>query len=339
MVTRLEVAKLAGVSESTVSRVINESGYVSRDVKVRVLQSIKELNYVPNRIARSLRMQESKQIACVTQSITNSFYSEIVTGIEEIALTNDFTFSLFQVNRKKSDFLKMALEGFYDGIIILSPFEVMRIIDLEEIHKSLPTVMYWDRELPTTIPHVFIDLKEAMRNLVRYLICQGHKEIILLSYKFNEPWENPRYQGYVEAMKEYGIPIKPYYMVFVEELHDTLTVGHQLMTKFLNEGHSFSAVVGSNDLLALGAMRAIMERGKRVPDDISVVGIDDVELSNIFLPSLTTIQIPKRLIGQTLMKQLLSFINRKEDMPQSITFDTNLIERESVKGLVIQDYS
>ncbi|UOF88711.1 LacI family transcriptional regulator [Fodinisporobacter ferrooxydans] len=330
MATRQDVAKLAGVSPSTVSRVINENGYVAEDVRKRVKQAIQELNYIPNRVARSLRMQKCRQIACITPSISNSFYHEIVMGIEEIALENGYTFSLYNLTYEKREYLKLILEGFHDGVILLQPSEVEKILPLEQIAKHLPISMYCDRREVAAIPHVYVNLRRAMRKNVSHLIRLGHRDIIFLGYEFHAPEENPRFQGYVDAMNEFGLPILPHHQQFIPDLKDTLTVGYQKMIEFLERGMTCTAVVASNDLLAVGAMRAFTERGMRVPDDVSITGVDDSEISRLITPSLSTIGIPKQEIGNLLMRQLLDQINGMQTVYPAIEVSTELIMRESV---------
>jgi DNA-binding LacI/PurR family transcriptional regulator len=333
MATRQDVAKSAGVSPSTVSRVINENGYVAQIVRERVLKAIQELNYIPNRAARSLRLRECRQIACITPSINNWFYTEILEGIEERALENGYTFSLYNINYEKREYLKVVLEGLYDGLIVLAPYELRKIMSLEEISNRLPVSLYWDREEQTSISHVYVNLRKAMKQAVSHLIDQGHQEIIFLGYEFQSPLENPRYQGYMDAMEEYGLPVSPYYLSFIEEYSDTLTTGYRKVKEFIRQDHSFTSIVACNDLLAVGAMRALIESGKKVPHDISVVGIDDIELASIVSPPLTTMCIPKRKIGNMLASQLLSQINGDKELEHSLSYDANLIIRESVKSI------
>jgi DNA-binding LacI/PurR family transcriptional regulator len=333
MPTRLDVAKMAGVSQSTVSRVLNDNGYVAHHVRDRVQKAISELNYVPNRLARSLRMQECKQIVCITPSISNMFYSEVVAGIEETTLENGYTLSLYNITYERREYLKVVLEGFYDGLIILAPVELKKIMDLEEIAKYLPTSLYWDQEVKPAIAHVCVDLRDAMRKAVSHLIQQGHKEIVFLGYQFKSQSENPRYQGYIDAMNEYGLPVLPHYTQYMEELNDTLTTGYRKVKEFILQDLPFTAIVAANDLMAVGAMRALMESGKQVPHDVSVLGVDDIELSSLVFPALTTVSIPKRKIGNMLANQLLAQINGKENIASSITFNTDLIIRESVRSI------
>nr|WP_040289559.1 LacI family DNA-binding transcriptional regulator [Alicyclobacillus hesperidum] len=330
MVTSRDVARKAGVSPATVSRVLNNSGYVAADVRERVNQAIRELNYVPNRLAQGLRKQRYGQIACVMPSIRNPFYHEVVAGIEDIGLTKGYTFSLFNRISKKEEYLKVILEGFYDGIIFLSPFEVEKVYDISEIAKQIPTVVYSDRGHAFGVPHVYVNLREAMRTNVTKLIQDGHRQILFLGYQFEEESENPRYQGYMDAMLEYGLQVPKRLLEFIPDFEDTLSIGYQSISRILQESCGFTAIAASNDLLAIGAMRALNDHGLRVPDDVSVTGIDDIEIARAVTPTLTTMRIPKREIGRELIAILLERIESDDSNDcRVVEVVTEFIRRES----------
>lgn len=331
MATNRDVARRAGVSPATVSRVLNESGYVAADVRERVNRAIADLNYVPNRLARGLRKQHYGQIACVMPSIRNPFYHEIVMGIEEVGLTNGYTFSLFNRITKKEDYLKVILEGFYDGIIFLSPFEVEKVYDIAEIGRTIPTVVYDDRGHPFQVPHVYLDLRKTMNTNVSNLIRDGHEEILFLGYEFADEFDNPRYQGYIDAMAQHGRTVSPELLRFIPDFGDTLSGGYECMRGILAEGLRFTAVAASNDLLAIGAMRALKQHGVHVPDDVSIVGVDDIEMSRLVTPTLTTARIPKHQIGDQLMNLLLRQIKGELIEETVIEVETEYIARESTK--------
>lgn len=342
MVTRKEVALKAGVSPSTVSRVINNNGYVALEARKRIEAAIAELNYIPNRAAQNLRMKSYKQIACISPSISNSFFSEMFMGIEEMAIEVGYSLSLYNITKKKSDFLKQVVEGPYDGLILLASHELIMIKDILENIKKMPLSIYWDRidkiniPLKAEIPHVYIDLKKVLRQSVDFLITNGHKEILFLGHYYQkEKGSNPRYKGYEMAMKEHNLPIKDYYRIFVEMYEDKLTTGYEAIKMLLDKGHPFTAVAASNDLLAAGAIRAIIESGKKVPEDISVIGVDNIELAKIVTPTLTTMNIPKREIGRMLVQQLMDQLQDENTIEKSIEVEVTLKERESVKNLLI----
>ncbi|MFJ5623175.1 LacI family DNA-binding transcriptional regulator [Peribacillus loiseleuriae] len=331
MVTRREVAQKAGVSPSTVSRVINNNGYVAAEARERVEAAITELNYIPNRAAQNLRMKSYKQIACITPSITNSFFTEMFVGIEEMALERGYSLSLYNITKERKDYLKQVLEGPYDGMILLASYELSSIMDFDKNALNMPLSLYLDRFLETDIPHVFVDLKKAMRQSVEHLIQNGHKDIIFLGHYFDEDYGNARFEGYESAMRAHHLPIKEYYKRFIEMYEDKLTTGYSGIKSLLDNGQSFTAVAASNDLLAAGAMRAIIESGKKVPDDISVIGVDNIELAKIVTPTLTTMNIPKREIGRRLVQQLLDQLHNEKKVETFIEAEVTLIERESVK--------
>jgi DNA-binding LacI/PurR family transcriptional regulator len=330
MVTRREVAEQAGVSPSTVSRVINNNGYVSEDVRKRIEAAIAELNYIPNRAAQNLRMKSYKQIACLTPSISNPFYSEMFAGIEEMALEKGYSLSLYNITKERRNYLRQVIEGPYDGMILLAPYELSSIIDFHKGALNIPLSVYWDRPEKVDIPHVFVDMEKVMRQSVKYLIESGHKEIIYLGH-YDENQANPRYKGYEDAMKEHDLPIKEYYKNSIGTYEDKLTVGYDAMKALLENGKPFTAVAATNDSLAAGAIRAIIESGKKVPDDISVIGVDNIELARMLTPTLTTINIPKIEIGRLLVKQLVEQIRNEWKMGQNIEGEVTIIERESVK--------
>lgn len=332
MVTRIEVADRAGVSPSTVSRVINNNGYVAEDVRKRIEAAIAELNYIPNRAAQNLRMKSYKQIACLTPSIRNPFYLEMFAGIEEMALEIGYSLSLYNITKERRNYLRRVVEGPYDGMILLAPYELSSIMDFNKGAVKMPLSVYWDRPEKTDIPHVFVDMEKVMRQSVEYLIESGHKEIIYLGH-YDEKQANPRYKGYENAMKAQGVPIKEYYKNSIGTYEDKLSVGYDAIKVLLGKGQPFTAVAATNDSLAAGAIRAIIESGRKVPDDISVIGVDNIELAKIVTPTLTTMNIPKIEIGRLLVKQLLDQIHNERKLARNIEEEVTLIERESVKRI------
>ena len=342
MVTRKDVALKAGVSPSTVSRVINNNGYVALEARKRIEAAIAELNYIPNRAAQNLRTKSYKQIACISPSISNSFFTEMFMGIEEMAIRAGYSLSLYNITKRKKKLFKASLEGPYDGMILLASHELIIIKEFLENMQNMPLSIYWDRiekiNIPrkAEIPHVYIDLQKVMRQSVEYLIANGHNEILFLGHYYSkERNSNSRYMGYEMAMKEHHLPIKDYYRIFIEMYEDKLSTGYEAIKMLLDKGQYFTAVAASNDLLAAGAIRAIIESGKRVPEDISVIGVDNIELAKIVTPTLTTMNIPKREIGRMLVQQLMDQIHNENTIEKSIEVEVMLKERESVKNLII----
>lgn len=330
LVTRRDVAELAGVSSSTVSRVLN-NGYVSEDVRVRVEKAIQTLNYVPNRVAQSLRMQKLRQISCITHNIANPFYSEVLLGIEEAAYHSGYTFSLYNANFEVRDYEHVVQQGLHDGLIVMSPVELMS--QLKNVMQSLPTVVLWDWSSQSPIPSVHVDLEKTMRTGVEYLAQNGHEKIVFLGMDARNSQENPRLHGYVQAMQDYGLMVDESMLQLIPKWQDNFRNGYNQMKRRLLAGLDFTAVAASNDLLAVGALRAIQESGLRVPDDVSIIGVDDIELSQMVTPSLTTVRIPKREIGWSLFELLHGLMNGDVKRNATVEHKTELVVRESVASI------
>ncbi|MBM7663166.1 DNA-binding LacI/PurR family transcriptional regulator [Bacillus mesophilus] len=334
--TRLDVAKRAGVSPTTVSRVLNNNGYVSEDVRERVLLAIKELEYVPNRIARSLRTQKVGQVACITHGLSNPFYAEIVQGIEEVVIENGYTFSIYSTSLQRENLFNLVYDGFYDGLIILTESEFIDVVDFQQVKERIPISVYGDFDNETSVPNVSVNLYEAMKKSVTYLLDSGHTEIVYLGYSkhgIDGVKENPRFNGYADTLSSNGVMLSSDHLLYVPNWQDTLSSGYNKVIELLNKNISFTAIAACNDLMAIGAIRALNERGIRVPEDVSVTGFDDVEIARMFNPALTTISLPNRLIGRSLMEILLQQLKGNTDV-RSIEYVPELIIRESVKQII-----
>ncbi|MCY0886888.1 MAG: LacI family DNA-binding transcriptional regulator [Alicyclobacillaceae bacterium] len=330
MTSRREVARQAKVSPTTVSRVTNGNGYVSPEARRRVLDAVRDLNYFPNKTARSLRMQSSMEIACITHNIVNPFYGEMVLGIEEVAVRHGYSLSIYIENFDERDYQRMFHENSYEGLIVLSPVELNRVLGLSELKEVLPTVVYWDWSGESPLSAVTVDLRTAMRQLTNHLIVRGHRDIVFLGHETMTPEENPRYLGYLDAHAERGLSVSSENVQLVEGWHDSSTDGYQFLRKVLQRHSPFTAVAASTDMLAIGAMKALSEFGLRVPEDVSVVGCDNLELSALVTPSLTTVNIPRRAIGRALMNALLNKLGNSSEAYET-QFDTTLVLRDSVR--------
>jgi|SRR5690625_71841 len=337
MVTRREVAQLAGVSPTTVSRIINENGYVSEEVRIRVLKAIDELGYVPNRVARSLRTQKSKQIACITYGLTNTFYAEIVQGIEEKALESGYTFSIYSSHIDKQQFNQLILGGFYDGLIILTPSEFLESVEFQKIKSFIPISVYWDLGVEIDVPHIKIDLKTAMEKMINNLVDNGHSRIVYLGSTEDGPGikEDQRLRGYMKAIKQRGISLSDDYLLNVPSWEDTAAQGYMKVKELIKKQLPFTAIAACNDLMAIGAIKALIESGFQVPKDISVTGFDNINIASMLTPALTTISFPKKEIGRSLMKLLLRQINGEEFAGEVIGYTADIIHRETVRNILV----
>lgn len=306
MSMRKDVAALAGVSESTVTRVLS-GGYVSPDARKRVVAAIAALDYKPNAFARALRTRQTGQIACMAPTIDNPFFSEIILGIEEIAIQHGYVLTIYSTHVMQPKLGAMMLPGRQDALIVLSPGQLDHWLVSELRSKDEPMVVFWDWGNRTEYPSVIVDLEAGLRQCVQHLLSQGHRQIGYLGYEPSGQDANPRLQGFYAEHAAHGLPVHPSQVELIAGT-GTFEEGYKGMGRLIAKNPRLTSVVASNDLMAIGAIRLIRDVGRTVPGDISVVGCDDIPVSAMYDPALTTLRIPKREVGNELMRLILTML-------------------------------
>ncbi|WP_041087466.1 LacI family DNA-binding transcriptional regulator [Jeotgalibacillus soli] len=327
MVKMSDVAKLAEVSNATVSRVLSSPENVREETRKRVLESIKELNYQPNTIARSFRKMETKSILVIVPDVTNQFFSEVLRGIEQKAGENGYQVLLGNSNNdveKEYDFLNQLRQRQADGMILLTARMKQEVI--EEFSEDFPVVLACEYKEGSSIPTVSIDNISGARKATEHLINLGHKRIAHLSGPMEVILSRDRLKGYHQAMLRNELETDS---VLVQEGDYSYEAGYNLMNKLCALEEPPTAVFAANDEMAIGAIKAAKENFFRVPEDIAVVGFDDIKISSIFEPSLTTVSQPKLEIGEKAMELLLKQMNFEELNRKQIVLEDKLILRQS----------
>jgi LacI family transcriptional regulator len=330
-VTINDIAKMAGVSKATVSRVINKSKYVSPEIYERVMKVIKETEYNPSSIARSLVSKETKIIGLLTPDISNPFYSELVKGMVEVANKYDYNIllcnSFFQTN-KEAEFLKILSDKEVDGIIFMTN-------EITEKHKEFfrkykkPVVTVNRKFWGFNIPNVDIDNFKAAYDATEYLIKLNHKRIAIIRAPLDDETSGvTRFEGYRKALRDYEIPFDE---GLVKEGNFKANTGYKAMEEFLKLDNPPTAVFCVNDEMACGAVRCIIEKGLRVPDDISVVGFDDIPLASLFIPSITTVSQPIYDMGVLAMELICRMIKGEQVEVKTYILPHKLVVRQSTK--------
>lgn len=324
MATRYDVAKISGVSSATVSHVINNTKYVSPELKERVLQAINKLDYKPNIVARSLVTKSTKHVGILVNDITNPYYGEIAQGMEEIAQQNGYMVSLCMASGNADSYISSIMQRQMDGLFIATvcnKFSREQIQQLSNMNVKIVNDQY------SIGSSVYFNYSGAIDNLVKYFADMGHKRIGLLSgldIKSNDP----RYKNYKDAVQKYGLDSDDNLVVEGMFPYNTdFYSGYEAMKKLLNRVTRVTAVMTTNDYMAFGAMKAIKEAGLRIPEDISIAGCDDVFLSECVDPQLTTIRVPKKEMGRQGMYLILNEINKKTTA--SIELVADLVIRKS----------
>lgn len=311
MATIIEVAKHAGVSIASVSRVVNSSRSVSKDVTDRVTQACKELNYIPNTLAKSMRTRKSNYIGIIISDIADSFFTELYTTIQMKAKKEGYKTIL--INGPFLD-LEDTIQNLYhwniEGVIICfaNPDRKWKSV-LQRYEKNIPFVIMETVVSYENYSKVYVNVEEGMYAAVKYLIDKGHRRIAYFRGDMNLP--DGRYDGYLRALKEAGIVLDK--KIVIECEYD-IAGGKSAVSKILLLRQRPTAIVTINDTIAFGAVKYMLENGIKIPEEISIIGFDDNPMAQITHPELSTVRIPIRTLADSaytiLMKNIKSANNR-----------------------------
>jgi len=326
--TMRDVAKLAGVSVATVSHVVNGTRHVEEDTRARVLAAIRELEYRPSGIARSLATNETKTIGVVVSDIRNYFFGELVSGIEDVVRPQGYRLTLCntaEILEREALYLDYLLEQRVDGIIAAATSRKWDV--LTQIDRTHTKVVYVDRLFEgLSAPYVGVDNVGAAYEGIQYLIGKGHRKIGILAGFQRLSTMRERLLGYKQAMQDAGLDVRDEWIV-----KGPLGVleGKKAMFQLLGQPDPPTAVFISNNLLSLGALLAVKEAGTRCPKGVSILGFDDHPWAAVSNPPLTVIRQPSQQVGRIAAELLLELING-EEVDDVIRLECDLIERESV---------
>ncbi len=335
-VTIYDVAKRAKVSISTASKALNDRRDVSEATKQRVREIAKELNYEPSHFARALATRKTNNIGVITVRyfktpiLTNPFYSKIIEGIEEQLIgtgLNLLTNILSKEQLESMEIPRMIKEKNVDGVVLMGHMN-REFIDMLN-QKGIPMVMIDNYFEGSPIKYVIADNIDGAYQVVSYLINTGHKKIAYLAvskerYSFKE-----REKGYRKALEEKGLPVDERFILYSSEQGDEQD--YNWMKKVFEYDEKPDALFVCNDVNAILAINMLNDLGIKVPDDISVAGFDNIDLTQHFIPSITTVDIPKDLMGKKAVEILLNMIAKKKEGIEDIIFPTQLIIRNSTK--------
>ena len=297
MATMKDVAQRAGVSPSTVSHVINETRFVSQQLRDRVLRAMSELNYQPSAVARSLRTKKTQVVALVIPDITNPYFPEVARGVQDVAEENEYSVILCNTDRvrgRELRFLK-ALRGQWVDGLILNPSEVTSG-DLQDLQDAqIPVVLIGSQIDHPDLDVVMVDNVQGAYDAVSHLIDLGHRRIGLVGGPRAASSGEQRFQGYIRALADHDIPVDE---EIITEGRFTREGGYESMKRLLALQSPPTAVFASSDVMAIGALMAIQEQGLQVPNDVSLVGFDDIAEASTTTPRLTTVSQPKYQTGE-----------------------------------------
>ncbi len=327
------IAEHAGVSKSTVSRVLNNKDDVSETTREKVMEVIKNLNYKPNSSAKGLASQKTKTVGLVVSEITNSFFSMFVKGAEDKAMEENYNIMLANSNWVVEEELKCIRifeEGRVDGILKISGGgdELLNDYLNSLANKEMPLIVV-DRKMDNeNIPKVNVDNIDGAYKGTKYLLGLGHKKIAFVKGDDIAASDASidRVKGYQKALSESNIDYQVIEPGFFDR-EDAFTA-----TENIIKNHpEITAIFYASDMMAVGGLKALKKAGFKVPEDISVLGFDDIELASIIDPALSTLSQPRYKMGYLGMKKLIDKLEGKpkEVYEEDIIFELELIERES----------
>lgn len=317
-ITIKDIAKICGVGVSTVSRAMNNHPDINPATKERIMQIIEEHNYIPNNSARNLKRTESNTIGLLMKGIGNPFFQGMFDFFEEMLSRKNFSFVLQRVGFDEDEVnvaLELEKEKKLKGIIFLGGQirEDMKAFDMLSVPYVLCTVGWKEeRQAPNLV--AIDDRKESFK-MVDYLCSLGHRRIVIITSVEEEmSVGNLRYEGYRQALDKNGIPFDPSLVCFMKPELESFSAenGYAVTQELLASGTEFTVIFAVSDMVAIGAGKALLEAGKRIPQDYSVAGFDGLSLTHFFHPSITTIHQPREEMVKAAVKMLLDMIDGRE---------------------------
>ncbi|EDT15920.1 LacI family DNA-binding transcriptional regulator [Clostridium perfringens] len=333
-----DIARLAGVGVSTVSRVINEHPDVKDETREKILKIIKESNYIPNNSARILKKNNTNNIGVLVKGVFNPFFAEMINIIGNRINEAGYTMILQQNDYATEDdvdnLIAFVKEKRLQGIICLGGNflnindESFQFLDIPVVLTSVNTL---SKESKSKFSSIGIDNVLAAKASIQYLIDKGHRNIgILLGEKNDVGISGLRLEGYKKALEENNIP-------YLEEnvfIGDYDYSGAYRVTKeIINNRKDITAIFSISDIMAVGAAKSVIDQGLQVGEDISIMGFDGMDISKYYNPGITTVKQPKKNMANNSIDLLLALLAKKEDH-KHIIFETKIIERESCKEVI-----
>lgn len=325
------IAKQAGVSVATVSRVLNHPENVAPKTREKIEKIIAETEYTPNWFARGLNFNKTGTIGLMIPHILNSVHMEIAKGVEDVAHQKEYIALMCNVENdaaKEKRYLDQLIKRRVDGIIFICSSLEKKDFELVQ-EQNIPLVLIGEHKNNPGLHVVSIDCEQAARKAIGHLVESGHETIAML-YGTDPKVENEyKCKGYREALKAAGLPYRKEY---VREVENSIEGGYLGAKKLMELRDPPKAIFCSSDYMAFGAMDAIKDKNLRIPQDVAVMGFDNVRMSNLVEPKLTTIEVPLHkmgVYGARLLFDIIEDEEGKEESPRTILLQSKLKIRKS----------
>ena len=325
-----DIAKRAGVSIATVSRVLNKNGRYSRETEEKILKIIEESGYRRNVNAKSLRTKKTQTIGVIVPDITNEFFAKIIQSVERNAMKYDY--SVFVCNTDEDEAreqmqVKNLLEKFVDGIIYISG----KTKSGEEVEENIGIpVVYIDRYISASKMYVQSDNKEGGYLATKELLSAGCENIMIIKDFRQISSIISRYEGYKMALKEAGKSVDENLIHNVD--HVNYEEAKKGVLEKINSGIKFDGIFATNDWMAIGALSALREREIKIPEEVKIVGFDNMSISEITSPSITTIHQDSEKLGEYATEILMGIILKDDTEVKNISVPVKLVKRRSTEN-------
>ena len=324
--TLRDVAREAGYSHQTVSRVINQRQDVLPETRARVEAAIAKLGYSPNAIARSMAKGRSRTLACISPNLTDYTFASIIEGAESEARQGGY-FLLSSSAQDEQDFQALVTQlvstGRVDGLLVINPYADQRH---RHLPKNFPTVFVGARSHAERVSSVALDDEGAARVATQHLLACGHRRIALVSGPLVEECAQDRRAGYEAALRAAGLEPDPAWLF---EGDWSASSGYRILNQLMERGPLPTAIFAENDRMAIGMLRAARDLGVKVPEQIAVIGFDDMPLSAYFDPPLTTMRQNMEAIGRAAVGLLVTAIDQPEADSQHLSLPAELTVRQT----------
>ncbi|MFV0352804.1 MAG: LacI family DNA-binding transcriptional regulator [Oscillospiraceae bacterium] len=328
-----DVAKLAGVSPGTVSKYLNNADGLREPNRLAIEAAIEKLQYTPNLLARNLRINSSSTIAVVAQEITNPFHALLYNTVRKCAQKNNYSVVLYSVDDIKGNIAGMFGQipvKYFSGILLCYLIDMPQAYSFALANQSVPTVVISNdlhlSEAHPDICSVYIDIKKGIMDVVDHLVGLDMRKIAFLSSATDQPEFEPKMAGFLQALNQHGL--EPANIVYPNHEFSAMA-GYELASQLLECDEMPDAVIVGSDIMAMGVMRCLADHGIQVPRDLLLASCDNIMLSSVYCPALTTVNLPIEEASSKACQLLLDQISKKP-LPGGVTqFSTQLVVRET----------
>lgn len=329
-VTRKDVAKRANVSEQTVSYVINNTRKFSKEIVDRVNRAIIELNYIPNAAARALSTKTSYELSIIVHDIRNPIFNDIMSGFQEAAAQKNYFVTVVEGSESMDDRVKHFISRNFAGIFLFVLIDYQSFDFIPKLVnagiKVVTDSVIEDPSIQPYVSSVAINHYDGMSQIIDYLTKLGHEDIVYLSSVSKDKYFDKRYSGFIDAYKQ-KYHKEPFTLYSKRGNQTDIDLGRNLTKELIKSEKKFTAIVTTNDLMAYAAIETLEKHGYRVPEDVSIVGIDDLFFSHFGNPKLTSLGFDKIHYGRKAFESLYNQIHNNKKTNQLI--DMEIIVRDT----------